>query len=49
MHFSKSFSGKTPLLYEELKTPAGVTLLRLPEHLTLRPFLLGEIPRLITV
>jgi ribonuclease Z len=48
MHFSKSYSGKSRLLYEELKTPPGVTLLRLPEHLTPRPLLTSEIPKLIT-
>ena len=47
MHFSKSYSGKSPLFYEELKTPPGVTLLRLPEHLTPRPLLTGEIQKLI--
>ncbi len=48
MHFSKSYSGKSPFLYEELEVPPGVTLLRLPEHLTPRPLLTGEIPKLIT-
>jgi ribonuclease Z len=48
MHFSKCYSGKSRLLYEELKTPPGVALLRLPEHLTPRPLLPGEIPKLKT-
>lgn len=48
MHFSKSYSGKSPLLYEELKTPPEVTLLRLPEHRTPRPLLTGEIPKLLS-
>lgn len=48
MHFSNSYSGKSRLLYEELKTPPGVDLLRLPEHLTPRPLLPGEIPKLKT-
>jgi ribonuclease Z len=48
MHFSKSYSGKSHLLYEELKTPPGVTLLRLPEHLTPRPLLTSEIPKLLS-
>ena len=47
VHFSKSYSGKSALLYEELEVPPGVTLLRLPEHLTPRPLLTGEIPKLL--
>ncbi len=46
MHFSRSYSGKTSLLYEELEIPQGVTLLRLPEHLTPRPLLAVEAPKL---
>jgi ribonuclease Z len=46
MHFSISYRGKSPLLYEELKAPPGVTLLRLPEHLPPRPLLAAEIPKL---
>ncbi len=46
MHFSRSYCGKTGLLYEELEMPQGVTLLRLPEHMTPRPLLAGEVPRL---
>ncbi|HTP65270.1 MAG TPA: MBL fold metallo-hydrolase [Geobacteraceae bacterium] len=46
MHFSRSYSGKTSLLYEQLEMPQGVTLLRLPEHLTPRPLLTGEVPKL---
>jgi ribonuclease Z len=46
MHFSKSYGGKSSLLYEELEMPPGVTLLQLPEHLTPRPLLAGEAPRL---
>jgi ribonuclease Z len=46
MHFSKSYGGKSSLLYEELEMPEGVTLLHLPEHLTPRPLLACEAPRL---
>jgi ribonuclease Z len=46
MHFSNSYSGKSHLLYEELKIPPGVVLLRLPEHLTPQPLLPGEVPTL---
>ncbi len=46
MHFSRSYSGRTGLLYEELEMPQGVTLLRLPEHLTPRPLLAGEATKL---
>jgi ribonuclease Z len=45
MHLSNSYSGKSHLLYEELKIPPGVVLLRLPEQLTPRPLLPGEIPK----
>ncbi|MGD0844003.1 MAG: MBL fold metallo-hydrolase [Geobacteraceae bacterium] len=46
MHFSKSYDGKSRLLYDQLEMPSGVTLLHLPEHLTPRPLLAGEAPRL---
>ncbi len=46
VHFSKSYGGKSGLLYEELEMPPGVTLLRLPEHLTPPPLRVGEVPRL---
>jgi ribonuclease Z len=45
-HLSRTYRGKSHLLYEELEMPRGVTLLRLPEHLTPRPLLAGELPRL---
>lgn len=43
MHLSKSYVGRGARLYEELDLPAGVTLIRLPEHLTPRPLLPAEI------
>ncbi len=46
MHFSKSYAGQSEILYHELEMPAGTTILRLPEHLTPRPLLLGEVPKL---
>ncbi|HEX9023055.1 MAG TPA: ribonuclease Z, partial [Geobacteraceae bacterium] len=46
VHFSKSYGGKSGLLYEELEMPPGVTLLRLPEHLTPRPLMVGEVAKL---
>ncbi|KAF0218372.1 MAG: ribonuclease [Geobacteraceae bacterium] len=45
MHFSKTYIGRTHLLYEQLEIPPGVTLLRLPEHLAPRPLLAGEVPK----
>jgi len=48
MHFSKSNSERSHLLYEQLEMPPGVTLLRLPEHLAPRPLLAGEVPKLGT-
>lgn len=46
VHASKSYLGKGRLLYGELETPPGVTLLRLPERLTPRPLLANEVPKL---
>jgi len=43
MHLSKSYVGRGAQLYDELDLPAGVTLVRLPEHLTPRPLLPAEI------
>ena len=48
MHFSKSNSERSHLLYEQLEMPPGVTLLRLPEHLAPRPLLASEVPKLGT-
>jgi ribonuclease Z len=48
-HLSRTYRGKSHLLYEELEMPPGVGLLRLPEHLTPRPLLAGELPRLDTL
>jgi ribonuclease Z len=43
MHLSKNYVGRGAQLYDELEIPAGVTLLRLPEHLTPRPLLPAEV------
>lgn len=43
MHLSKSYLGRSALLYDELELPAGVTLLRLPEYRTPRPLLPREL------
>lgn len=45
-HLSRTYRGRSHLLYGELAMPPEVTLLRLPEHLTPRPLLAGELPRL---
>lgn len=42
MHFSKTYLGKCPELYQELSPPAGTAVLRLPEHLTPRPLYAQE-------
>jgi ribonuclease Z len=47
MHLSKSYVGRGELLYRELDLPPGVTLLRLPEHLTPRPLLPAEVAGLL--
>lgn len=46
MHLSKSYNTKGHLLYEELALPPETRLIRLPEHLTPRPLLPAEFPRL---
>ena len=43
MHLSKTYIGRGNILYDDLKVPTGVSLLRLPERLTSRPFLPGEL------
>ena len=43
MHLSKNYVGRGAQLYDELDLPAGVTLLRIPEHLTPRPLLPAEV------
>ncbi|HEY5973593.1 MAG TPA: MBL fold metallo-hydrolase [Geobacteraceae bacterium] len=45
LHLSKSHQGESRRLYDELQLPPGVTLLRLPEHVTPRPLLPDEFPR----
>jgi ribonuclease Z len=47
MHISKTYIGRSHLLYEQLEIPPDVTLLRLPEHLTPRPLLAGDVPKLL--
>lgn len=42
MHLSKTYIDRPGRLYEELQPPPGVTLLRLPAHLTPRPLLPSE-------
>jgi ribonuclease Z len=44
MHLSKNYRGMSRLLYEELEMPPETRLLGLPEHVTPRPLLAGEIP-----
>jgi len=46
MHLSKSYQGRSALLYDELELPPGVTLLRLPPHLTPRPLFTRDMVRL---
>ncbi|WP_298433030.1 MBL fold metallo-hydrolase [Geobacter sp.] len=46
MHISKSYNTRGDLIYEELALPPETRLIRLPEHLTPRPLLPAEFPRL---
>lgn len=46
MHLSKSNNGRSDELYGELSLPATTVLLRFPEHLTPRPLLPAEFPRI---
>lgn len=47
MHLSKSYTGRSSLLYAELDPPAGVTILHRPEHVAPRPFMACEVPPLL--
>lgn len=49
MHLSKSYIGDTHHLYEELDQLRGTRVLQLPDYLTPRPLLPGELPSLIPV
>jgi len=44
MHLSKSYIGDTQRLYTELVPPPGTRLLQLPDYLTPRPLLPGDLP-----
>jgi ribonuclease Z len=44
MHLSKSYISDTQRLYTELETPRGTQLLQLPDYMTPRPLLPGELP-----
>ncbi|CAG0964907.1 hypothetical protein ANAEL_00845 [Anaerolineales bacterium] len=46
MHLSKSYNTKGHLIYDELALPPETRLIRLPEHLTPRPLLPAEFPKL---
>lgn len=47
MHLSKSYLGRSRLLYEELHPPAGVAILKRPEHVAPRPLLPSDVPPLL--
>jgi ribonuclease Z len=44
MHLSKSYISDTQRLYAELDQPYGTQLLQLPDYMTPRPLLPGELP-----
>lgn len=46
MHQSKTYLGRTHLLYEELEVPGECRLIRLPERITPEPLTLGDTPDL---
>ena len=46
MHLSKSYNTKGHLIYDELDLAPETRLIRLPEHLTPRPLLPVEFPKL---
>lgn len=46
MHLSKSYNTKGHLIYDELPLAPETRLIRLPEHLTPRPLLPAEFPKL---
>ncbi|QXE89590.1 ribonuclease Z [Geomonas subterranea] len=45
MHFSKTYQRGSAPLYEEIEPPPGVTVLKIPDRLTPRPIMEGEVPR----
>lgn len=45
MHLSKAYLGSSRLLYEELQAPAGVTVLKVPDHVTPRPLIPAEVAK----
>jgi ribonuclease Z len=46
MHFSKSYQGVgSAALYQEIDAPPGVTVLRIPDRLTPRPFMASEVAK----
>ena len=44
MHLSKSYIGEPQRLYAELELPPGTRLLQLPDYMTPRPLLPGDLP-----
>ena len=44
MHLSKTYIGDAQRLYAELEVPSGTQLLQLPDYMTPRPLLPGELP-----
>lgn len=46
MHLSKTYNGRCQQLYQQLKLPPRVKLLKLPDHLLNRPLLPCDLPRL---
>jgi ribonuclease Z len=42
MHLSKTYLGRSRELYEELRPPPGTTIIKLKEHLTLRPIFASQ-------
>lgn len=45
MHFSKTYQGKSHLLYQEIEPPPGVTVLKIPDRVTPRPIMESEVPK----
>ncbi|MBJ6725379.1 ribonuclease Z [Geomesophilobacter sediminis] len=45
MHHSKGYLGTSQNLFDELRPPAGVTILRVPDRITPRPIMACEVPR----
>lgn len=48
MHLSKSYQTDTSRIYQEIEPPPGTQVLRIPDHVTPRPIIPAEVPKMTT-